>query len=354
MRGFHRRSTRRPARSSTTPSAASIRLRLLTLALLLLPACLLVVRQVGATSILDPGGPRAHTISNLTWGLMAVATFTVVLVMALFVIGAFRRRDRHGTANPGNQGIRTVAIGGAVIPGIILIGVLVATLIALVRLAEPSEASAATIDVVGHQWWWEVTYADQGAITANEIHIPVGEPVEIKLTSDNVIHSFWVPELADKLDLIPGKTNTLWLQADTAGEYRGQCAEFCGLAHAMMAFIVVAEPPDQYTAWLSHERENAAQSSDPLVTRGQEVYFSSACVYCHAIRGTDSQGRVGPDLTHLASREYLAAGTIPNTNGNLTGWILNPDAIKPGTLMPGIHLPAPDLQALIAYLESLE
>ena len=330
--------------------------RVAMLGAILTPATLLAAQRVRADSVLDPAGPRAEVISNLAWGLIVVATLTVVLFMALFIIASFRRRDRHGTGNPGTEGTRTVVIGGAVIPALVLIAVLGVTLFALVRLAEPSRATAATIDVVGHEWWWEVSYAEQGAITANEIHIPVGEPVEIRLSSDNVIHSFWVPELSDKLDLIPGKTNTLWLQADTAGEYRGQCAEFCGLAHAMMAFIVVAEPPDQYAAWLERERADAmqVQSSDPLVTRGQEVYFSSACVYCHTIRGTASDARVGPDLTHLASREYLAAGTIPNTPGNLAGWILNPDAVKPGTIMPAIQIPAPDLQALIAYLESLE
>ena len=349
MRGTDRWSCRGSIRWSSSPGV-----RLALLGILLLPAMLLAAQQVSAGSILDPSGPRADLISNLTWGLTAVATLTVVLVMALFVVGAFRRRDRYGTSDVAGRGDRGVLVGGAIIPAMILVVVLGVTLVALVRLAEPSRASAATIDVVGHEWWWEVTYADGSAITANEIHVPVGQPVEIRLTSDNVIHSFWVPELSDKLDLIPGKTNTLWLQADTAGEYRGQCAEFCGLAHAMMAFIVVADPPDQYRAWLAHQQEGAAQSTDPLVTRGQEVYFSSACVYCHAVRGTSSAGRVGPDLTHLASREYLAAGTIPNTPGNLGGWILNPEAVKPGSLMPAVYIPAPDLQALIAYLESLE
>ena len=330
--------------------------RVVTLLILILPTLLVIAGRAGATSILHPAGPRALEISNLAWGLMAIAALTVVLFIALFFVAASRRRDPNGTRTSGSQGIRTVAIGGALIPGIILLGVLAATIVALVQIAKPSQAAAATIDVVGHQWWWEVSYPNQGAVTANEIHIPVGEPVELKLTSDDVIHSFWVPELSDKLDMIPGKTNTLWLQADRAGEFRGQCAEFCGVGHALMAFIVIAQPPDQYNAWLAHQAADAAgtgQSSDALIARGQEVFFSNACVYCHAVRGTDARGQVGPDLTHLASREYLAAGTLPNTPGNLAGWILNPNSVKPGNLMPAVPIPADQLQALIAYLESL-
>ena len=345
------RRPRTPKRIAASP--VRVWFRFATLVVVLLPSILLVASRAGATSILHPAGPRADIISNLAWGLMAVATVTVVLFIALFFVGAVRRRDPEGTRVPASQGIRTVAIGGALIPGIILLGVLAATIVALVRMAEPSQAAAATIDVAGHEWWWEVSYPNQGAVTANEIHIPVGEPVEIKLTSDNVIHSFWVPELSDKLDVIPGKTNTLWLQADQAGEFRGQCAEFCGVGHALMQFIVVAQPPDQYRDWLAHEAGGSAQPSDSLIAQGQQVYFSNACVYCHAIRGTASNAHVGPDLTHVASREYLAAGTIPNTPGNLAGWILNPNSVKPGTLMPAFPIPADQLQALIAYLESL-
>jgi cytochrome c oxidase subunit 2 len=189
--------------------------------------------------------------------------------------------------------------------------------------------------------------------TANEIHVPVGRPVVLELRSTDVIHSFWPPNLSAKRDLIPGHENSLWLQADAPGEYRGQCAEFCGHQHAKMAFLVVAEPPDSFAGWLARQRDTAATPADSLTRRGQEVFLGSACPMCHAIGGTPAGSRVGPDLTHLGSRRTLAAGTLPNTRGNLAGWIVNPQAIKPGAKMPPNALSPDDLQALLAYLETL-
>jgi cytochrome c oxidase subunit 2 len=216
---------------------------------------------------------------------------------------------------------------------------------------------AIQIRVTGHQWWWEVQYRDSLAqhwvTTANEIHVPVGKPVVVELRSTDVIHSFWPPNLSAKRDLIPGKENSLWLQADSAGEFRGQCAEFCGHQHAKMAFLVIAEPPDRFVQWLTTQRDTAATPADSLTRRGQEVFLGSSCPMCHAIAGTPAGSRVGPDLTHLASRRTLAAGTLPNTRGNLGGWILNPQAIKPGVKMPANALSPDDLQALLAYLETL-
>ena len=217
---------------------------------------------------------------------------------------------------------------------------------------------ALQIRVTGHQWWWEVQYRDSlpqnGVTTANEIHIPVGRPVVFELRSTDVIHSFWPPNLSPKRDQIPGDENSLWFQADRPGVYRGVCAEFCGHQHAKMGFLVVAEPPGEFTGWLARQRDTAPTPTDSLAQRGREVFLASSCVMCHAISGTPAGSRIGPDLTHLASRRTLAAGTLPNTLGYLTAWIVDPQAIKPGVKMPPNQLSGPDLVALVAYLETLK
>jgi cytochrome c oxidase subunit 2 len=189
--------------------------------------------------------------------------------------------------------------------------------------------------------------------TANEIHIPVGRPVRFEVVAGDVIHSFWIPELAGKTDLIPGQRNVMWLEADHPGVYRGQCAEYCGMQHSKMAMSVVADPPAAFGAWLARQRLPAASPSDPDMVAGEAVFTTSACALCHTIRGTPARGRVGPDLTHLASRRMIAAGTLPNTRGYLAGWIANPQALKPGNVMPAVPLRPTELQVLITYLQSL-
>jgi cytochrome c oxidase subunit 2 len=211
------------------------------------------------------------------------------------------------------------------------------------------------IEVIGHQWWWEIHYSNQNFDTANEIHIPVGQPVTVHVTSADVVHSFWVPELHGKIDLIPGQTNTISLEADQAGVYRGQCAEFCGAQHAHMAILVIAEPAGQFSAWLDNQsRAGVEPAVGSLEQEGQQAFLGSACVYCHTIKGTNASGKVGPDLTHLGSRLTLGAGTLPNTPGNLAGWTINSQTIKPGNHMPPMDLSAVQVQALLAYLETLK
>jgi cytochrome c oxidase subunit 2 len=210
-----------------------------------------------------------------------------------------------------------------------------------------------TIQVTGRQWFWDVDYPDHHVRTANEIHIPVDETVTIVALSGDVIHSFWVPELNRKIDMIPGRRNVIRLRADRAGVFRGQCAEFCGLQHAHMAFTVVAEPRDALDAWLAREARPAPQPQTPAEQRGQQVLLGSACVYCHTIDGTNASGRIGPDLTHLASRQAIGAGVVPNTPGYLAGWILDPQHLKPGNKMPATALTGPQLQDLLAYLRTL-
>jgi len=225
-------------------------------------------------------------------------------------------------------------------------------------MSSPGVPDPVGITVTGHQWWWEVRYDDPTpkniVLTANEIHVPVGRPISLTLTSADVIHSFWVPSLNGKRDLIPGQNATTWFVADKPGVYRGQCAEFCGLQHAKMDIFVVADPPEAFAAWLEAQRAPAAEPTDPLVARGREVFLSGPCAMCHAVAGTRAGGRFGPDLTHVASRSWIAGASLENTRGHLAGWIADSQEIKPGNKMPPVPLAPEDADALLAYLESLK
>jgi cytochrome c oxidase subunit II len=215
-----------------------------------------------------------------------------------------------------------------------------------------------TIDVYGHQWWWEVQYPNNEAyktvVTANEIHLPVGVPIRIHGTSRDVIHSFWAPNVHGKRDLMPGYDTEVMMQVDQPGRWRGQCAEYCGEQHAHMAFYMVAEEKQDFENWLSAQAQSSVVPASSQALHGQQVFLSHACVMCHTIRGTSAGSRVGPDLTHLASRETIAAGLLPNTTGNLGGWIINAQSIKPGCRMPPNQMSGSDLQDLLAYLETLK
>lgn len=263
-----------------------------------------------------------------------------------------------------------IVVGGAVFPVVVLSLLWVMTLHDLAANSEPETPAAFTVEVVGVQWWWEVRYPDFGGIvTANEVHIPAGQPIRLLLSTKDVIHSFWVPQVLGKMDMISGKVNETWMQADRPGVYRGQCAEYCGAQHANMALYVVADRPADFQAWLANERRAAASSSTADVIQGRQVFLSSPCVACHTIRGVSQvrgiggefrfdQNRpftsvFGPDLTHFGSRLSIGAGAVPNTRGNLGGWIVDSQTIKPGNRMPPVQLSGEDLQALIAYLESL-
>jgi cytochrome c oxidase subunit 2 len=311
-------------------------------------------------SVLEPGGPHAALIRDALWHPMfAVAAVTFVLVVGALVWAVLRQ---HGTDPRPEDPPREARLGRAV--GVATLATTGVLFVILVLSSTTGRAITATpghgalqVRVTGHQWWWEVQYRDSlpqhWVTTANEIHIPVGRPVVVELVSTDVIHSFWPPSLSGKRDLIPGRENSLWLQADSAGEYRGQCAEFCGHQHAKMGFLVVAEPPDSFARWLTLQRDTAATPTDSLATRGREVFLGASCPMCHAIAGTPAGSRAGPDLTHLAGRRTIAAGTLPNTRGNLAGWIIDPQAFKPGAKMPSNAMGSADLQALLAYLETL-
>jgi cytochrome c oxidase subunit 2 len=235
---------------------------------------------------------------------------------------------------------------------------LVANVVTGHRLALLASDNALTIRLTGYRWWWKVQYPDATAArevtTANEIHIPVGRPVLINTYSQDVIHSFWVPPLNGKRDLIPGKPSALWLQADQPGRFEGQCAEFCGLQHAHMRLLVIAEPEEQFEKWLEAQRQPAGAPAGALAERGLRVFETGPCALCHSIRGTQASGQVAPDLTHFASRATIAAGTLPNSPGHLAAWIVDPQHIKPGNAMPANSLSPEDLHGLLAYLGGLQ
>lgn len=305
--------------------------------------------------MLDPKGPAAQHVANLWWLLFWMATAVFVLVLGFLLLALFRRRSdlAPSTVEP-RSGPRVVLWAGIIVPALVLLVVFGATLWTLRALASPTIPDDLTVHVIGQRWWWEVQYPQQQFATANEIHIPVDQPVRFVLSSPNVIHSFWVPELQGKMDLVPGTTNELWLEADEPGVYRGICAEFCGVQHAKMNFLVVAEPWEDFEAWLANQQQPAAQPTDSLTQLGQEIFFESGCMNCHTIKGTQATGKLGPDLTHLASRRTLASAAIDNNLGNLGGWIADPQHIKPGSLMPATDLTGVELQALLAYLATLE
>ena len=314
-------------------------------------------------SYLRTFGPAADPATALIWGALALSVLVVLIITILVLVGAVARR---GPATPGaitsapvergGRGMTWVWIGTGV-SCVALAGVLGWTFFTLGAVGEPATAHPLVIEVTARQWWWRVAYpnddASQTIVTANEIHIPVGRPVRIKLIGADVIHSFWVPALAGKTDAIPGQTNSMWLQADRPGVYRGQCAEYCGLQHAKMAFEIVAEPPAGFEAWRRAQLLDAPVPVSPSALQGQQV-FVARCGACHAVRGSGADdGRAGPDLTHLMSRATLAAGALPNTPGGLSGWIANPQAIKPGTTMPTPYLSGPELAAVRGYLVTL-
>lgn len=321
----------------------------------------------GIQNAINPAGPHAQSLSQLWWRFFIVCSIVFVLVM-LAVLLSLRNRARESSEldtpvlePPPEQERRrrNVVISAVTLSGIILFVLLIVSFSAGRSLtADLPHKDGLNVDVIGHQWWWEVRYRDVDAsnffTTANEIHIPVGVPVLFNLQATDVIHSFWVPNLAGKKDLIPGKLNSIWLQADKPGVYRGQCAEYCGMQHAKMALWIVAEPQEQFNAW----RQSQTQTSIPPTTdsqkRGQQVFLSSTCVMCHAINGTPAGSNIGPNLTHIATRNTLGAATLANTREHLAQWIKDSQSVKPGNRMPQNNFSEADLQALLDYLQSLK
>jgi cytochrome c oxidase subunit 2 len=307
-------------------------------------------------SALHPAGPQAASISHLWWLMFWTSTVVYVLVIGALFLALRRSRSGRAPATSERTLVKSVAAAtGATV--VILFGLLFASVATGRAVASLGSAEGLVIDVTGYQWWWDVTYENPTPSlrvkTANELHIPVGRQIRIQLKSNDVIHSFWVPNLHGKMDLIPGRQNVIWLQADRPGVYRGQCAEYCGLQHANMAFTVVAESSDDFERWLAAQRQPAPVPTTPEQERGRQIVERGPCAMCHTVTGTAAGGRTAPDLTHVATRSTIAAGTAPNTRGYLAGWISDPQHLKPGARMPPTGLSADELQAVLAYLETL-
>ena len=326
--------------------------------LALLGLCLLPGSASGAPlSYLDATSPIGGAIASLGWGLTGISVAVCVVVGLLLVVAIVRRRAADDAAiHPANDRLALRWIGGGVVVStIVLLGAAIWTLITVHSIGEPPRNAPFTIDVVGQEWWWSAKYrADDPARefeTADQLVIPVNVPVRIELTSRDVIHSFWVPKLGGKMDMIPSRTNVTWLEADKVGDYRGQCSEFCGLQHANMAFNVRVLSQADFDAWWTLQLQPAGGSPD---TDAGLNTFMVRCAACHTIRGTRAGGILGPDLSHFGSRESIAADLMPNTPENLANWIDNTQTIKPGVKMPELHMLASEVSEVTRYLENLK
>ena len=346
----------------------SRRRRAATLAMLVGLALARAARAEGLP-VFDPVSPPAESIRDLFFLVLAISAGILVVVggMLLYCIVRFRSRACAGERDaepPQLYGSGPIEVAWTVGP-VLIVFVLFLVVIRTVFDVRPSDMpeNALHVRVISHQWWWEFEYPQSGVRTANELHVPVSDAdqaraVVLELESADVVHSFWVPQLAGKTDLIPGHKNTMWFEAQQAGVYHGQCAEFCGTQHANMLIRVIAQPANEFQAWLDDQRQNAADDAklDDAERAGKQVFLAKTCVNCHTIRGTPAHGTVGPDLTHLASRETLAAGVLKNNREQLAKWLADPQAtdMKPGCNMPDLQLTSYEIANLVSYLESLK
>ena len=327
--------------------------------LLAAPAC-----AQSPTNIFAPAGTPAHSIFDLSMMVLAVTLGIFLVVAGLLFYALIRYRHRPGDSNrePAQvYGSNQIELAWTVIPILIVMMLfLTTTRVILGTQAVPKPKDALNVTVIGHQFWWEYRYPQLGVVTANELHVPVSDPAHptptyLEMSSADVVHSFWVPRLAGKTDLIPNRVNTMWIDPAQSGLYLGQCAQYCGMQHAKMLIRVYAQSPADFAAWVNQQKKPARQNfaGDPAAAEGEAVFMHNACINCHTIGGTVSTGRFGPDLTHVASRDTIASGAVPNTPQNLRKWIDDPDSLKHGSLMPSMHLNAHDLNAVTAYLTQL-
>jgi cytochrome c oxidase subunit II len=321
---------------------------------LALAACLLVIGACdGAQSALDPQGAQAREVAGLWWIMAAGAVLIWLLVIGCAIYATRIRPVEHENF----AGTLFIVGGGVVLPVVVLSPLLIYSfLLARAPVAVPGDG--VRIEVIGRQWWWEVRYfppgADAPVVAANEVRLPAGQPVGVTLRATDVIHSFWIPSLAGKTDMVPGRVNRMVIQADAPGTFRGQCAEYCGGPHALMALYAVAMAPDDFAAWLEREARPARTPDEPFLAEGQELFLASGCGACHTIRGIAAAGELGPDLTHLGGRVSLGAGILPNNVGTIAGWIADAQHIKPRNKMPSFNtFSGEELRALAAYLASL-
>jgi cytochrome c oxidase subunit 2 len=308
---------------------------------------------------LAPKSDFAEWTHSLYLQVIGWDSFILLLVGLLLALGLFRYSTRargKGEPPPESHERIELEVAWTVGPALVLLAIAIPTIRTTFRAAPAvPPASGLQVDVTAHQWWWEVRYPKLGVVTANEIHLPVGRPVRLSLASADVIHSFWVPQLGGKRDVVPGHPNAITLVPHVPGVYLGQCAEFCGLSHANMRFRVLVESTEDFATWAAHQATPALapDGSSSTVAAGARLYATSPCVTCHAVAGV-SAGRRGPDLTHFASRTTLAGGTLANDPSNLAAWLRDPASVKPGAQMPRLGLPEAQVAELVAYLESLE
>ncbi|EIF30773.1 cytochrome c oxidase, subunit II [Burkholderia sp. Ch1-1] len=318
---------------------------------------------VAPQDALHPAGIQASYILGLWHVTLIVCGVVFAAVLAAVLIALMRRSggpDRHAADGqmPHERRAQSAIVLASMVSVVLLLGLVVADVLTDRALSRLPVGNALHIQVTGEQWWWKADYPGDaghpGFATANELHVPVGRPVIVSLKASDVIHSFWVPNLHGKKDMLPGIDSTIEFRADKPGVYRGQCAEFCGAEHALMAMLVFAQAPADYESWAARQAAPASAAADmTTVQRGLQIFEQSSCANCHSVRGTSARGTVGPDLTHLMSRQTIASGVLANTPGNLADWIRDPGATKPGTTMPAVPLSAPDLQALVSWLATL-
>jgi cytochrome c oxidase subunit 2 len=330
-------------------------LALTSAALLMLSGC------TGWQSALDVHGAAAISLKQLILLIVVICSIVWTLVMIALISALWRKRGRREQGSgidPATEHRLTITVVTAVIATVVIIGAFTILSFFATRTLNVAGKDDLTIKVRGLQWWWGIEYfgstSDQRFETANEIHIPVGKNVRLQLEGVDVIHSFWVPSLAGKQDLIPGRPNELIIRAERAGIYRGQCAEFCGLQHAHMALFVIAEEPEAFEKWVSLQRQNAGTPLGPEADAGQQAFLAKQCAACHTVRGTTASGTTGPDLTHVGGRKYIAAGLLETTRGSLAAWIADPQTLKPGNNMPMVPLNAEELRSISAYLAGLK
>lgn len=304
-----------------------------------------------AVPVLDPASKDARAIGSLFLTVFLICLAILVVVVGLICTSLFRFRALGSNLPRQNFGTHLPEIAWTIPP--VLIVLTLSLFSGKLIVSQSATAGDPDIVVVGHQWWWEIRYPGSNAVTANEIHIPIGHRLRVRVESADVIHSFWVPQLGPKIEMIRGHPNFVWLEADRAGTYEGACSEFCGDQHAWMRFIVVAEPAPQFKSWLDGQSTPAEKPANQSGTAGKNFFFAQTCANCHAIRGTGALATAGPDLTHVANRKQLAAGLLDNTPENLARWLKDPQAIKPGCQMPNFNLNDDQIRDLVAYLEGL-
>jgi cytochrome c oxidase subunit 2 len=301
---------------------------------------------------LDPHSPQARAIADLFDDTLIVCAVIFTIVAVLVTYAVYRFRDRSSPAPVQIEGHTRFEIAWTIAPALVLVGIFFLTVRA-VNGSDPVADREPDLTVIAHQWWWEIRYKS-GAVTANEIHIPTGKPLLVSVKSADVIHDFWVPDLARKIDAVPGRTSTIWMQADAPGNYLGTCAEYCGSQHAWMRILVVAQSEQEFGAWEHQTLERAPVPSADDAARGAKLFTQMTCVKCHAIAGNGEGGQAGPDLTHIQSRSTLGAGVMQNTPSELARWLKDPQDVKPASHMPNVQLSDAQIADFVAYFETLQ